>query len=102
MPDILAKIYSYILISSGLLGLCLHAIQIFRHSPESEYSRRRALRRKRLFRKCAYLVIGGGTLALLHFGLLGGWGAISLGGALLILVEYALALLIKSHGELSG
>jgi hypothetical protein len=55
-----------------------------------------------LFRECAYLVIGGVTLALLDFGLLGGWGVIALGGILLILVEYALALLIKPHGEVSG
>jgi hypothetical protein len=102
MPDILAKTYSYILIGSGLLGLCLHAIRASRRSAESEYSRRHLLRRKSLFRECLHLVIGGVTLALFYIGLLGGWGVIVLGGTLLILVEFALALLIKTRSELSG
>ena len=102
MPDTLAKIYSYLLIGSGVLGLCVHAIRAWRRSPESEYSRKRMLRWKSLFRDCLHLGVGGLTLALFGFGILGGWGVLILGGTLLFIAEYALALLIKPHGELSG
>ncbi|MBV9926925.1 MAG: hypothetical protein JOZ96_18045 [Acidobacteria bacterium] len=102
MPDMLAKIYSYLLIGSGVLGLCFHAVRAWRRTPESEYSRKRGLRRKRLFRDCLHLVVGGATLALFDFGILGGWGVLILGGTLLFVAEYALALLIKPHDVRGG
>ena len=99
MSDTLAQVYCYLLIGGGLLGLCLHAVQSFRRSPESEYSRRRQLRRKSLIRECLHLVIGGVGLALFGFGVLGAWAVIIVGGALVIVIEYTLALLIKPGGE---
>jgi len=56
------------------------------------------LRRKRLFRQCAYLAVGVTTLALFSSGVLGGLGVLVVGGVILISVEYALALLVKPHG----
>jgi hypothetical protein len=98
MPDLLAKIYIGLLIGSGLLGLSLHAFHVFRPSPESSLSRKYMLRRKRLFRKCAYLIIGVTALALFSAGVLGGLGVLVVGWIILISVEYALALLIKPRG----
>ena len=95
MFDLLAKIYIGLLIGSGLLGLIPYALRVFRPSPESSYARGRRLRRKRLLRKCAYLIIGVTTLALFSSGALGGLGVLVVGWVILISVEYALALLIK-------
>ena len=101
MPDLIAKIYIGLLIGSGLLGLALHAFHVFRPSPESSLSRKYMLRRKRLLRKCAYLIIGLTTLALFSSGVLGTLGVLAVGGVVLFLVEYAMALLMKPRGEIS-
>lgn len=99
MPDLLAKIYIGLLIGSGLLGLLLHVLRVFRPSPESSYARRHMLRRKSLLRKCSYLAVGVTTLVLFSLGVLGGLGVLVVGGIILVLVEYASALLIKTRGE---
>lgn len=98
MPDLLAKIYIGLLIGSGLLGLMLHVLRVFRPSAESSYSREHLLRRKRLLRKCSYLAVGVTTLILFSLGVLGGFGVLAAGGIILILVEYAMALSIKPRG----
>lgn len=98
MFDLLAKIYIGLLIGSGLLGLTLYVLSVFRPSREGSYARKHRLRRKRLFRKCAYLIIGVITLALFSSGVLGGLGVLVVGWTILISVEYALALLIKPLG----
>ena len=64
--------------------------------------RARRLRRKGLFRNCAYLIIGGTTLALFSSGVLGGLGVLVVGWLILISVEYALALLIKPDAGVGG
>ena len=101
MPDLLAKIYIGLLIGSGLLGLAVHAFHVFRPSPESSLSRNYMLRRKRLLRTCASLIIGLTTLALFSSGVLGALGVLIVGGIVLFLVEYALALLIKPRSGIS-
>jgi hypothetical protein len=98
MFDLMAKIYIGLLIGSGLLGLILYVLSVFRPSRESSYARVHRLRRKRLFRKCAYLITGVTLLALFSSGVLGGLGVLIVGWIIVISVEYALALLIKPLG----
>ncbi|MDT4966275.1 MAG: hypothetical protein QOJ64_1012 [Acidobacteriota bacterium] len=95
----LAKVYLVVLISSALLGLSPHAIRVFRTSNESEYSRRLRLRLKSLVREGLHLVIGVVALILFNQGIVSELAVLVVGGLLVILIEYGLALLIKPRQD---
>jgi hypothetical protein len=99
MPDVLVKICIGVWIGLGALGLSFHALRVLRPSPESSYSRRHGLRRRSLIRECFHIIIGVAALALYRLDILSGWWVLAFGGVMAILLEYALALLVKPRGE---
>lgn len=95
----LAKIYLVVLISSALLGLIPHVVRVFRPSNEGDFSRKLRLRQKSLIREGLHLVIGIVTLILFNQGILSELTVLVVGGLVMILIEYGLALLIRSRED---
>jgi hypothetical protein len=95
MPEAWVDIYLGGLISLSVVGILLLLRRMAKRSPD-DTDRRVALRRKSLIRECLHLAIGAIAFALFRLGVLGGWAILILVAALLVILEYALPVCMKS------